>query len=154
MIDLYCDGSCPRPHGPGGWAFIVVGNGNEVERSGAERATTNNRMEMMAAIRGLEWLASNKYGGERVKITSDSQYVIHGLNQWGFAWRQAGWRRKDEDGEWVKVKNVDLWPRLFGLAHDTFRAEFEWVRGHAGHDYNERCDKLAGEAAWELIERG
>lgn len=154
MIELYCDGSCPRANGPGGWAFIIVGNGNEVEKSGGEPATTNNRMEMMAAIKGLEWLEANGYKGERVRITSDSQYVIRGLNQWAFSWRHAGWRRKNEDGKWVKVKNADLWPRLFSLAHETLRAELEWVRGHTGHNYNERCDALAGAEAWERIERG
>lgn len=155
MIELYCDGSCPRPNGPGGWAFIVVTDGgNEIEKSGGAMSTTNNRMEMLAAIKGLEYLEAQGFRGERVKITSDSQYVIRGLNQWAWSWRKAGWRRKDENGKWVKVKNADLWPQLFSLAHETLRAEFEWVRGHAGHSYNERCDALAGAAAWEAIERG
>jgi ribonuclease HI len=154
MIDLYCDGSCPRPYGPGGWAFIVRGNGNEHQASGSERDTTNNRMEMVAAIKGFEWLEKQRYGGERVMLTSDSQYVIRGLNQWAASWKLKGWRRRNEDGKWIKIKNADLWPVLYHLAHETFRTEFSWVRGHDGHEYNELCDKLAGEAAWALIERG
>ena len=154
MIDLYCDGSCPRPQGPGGWAWIIVRDGARDQGAGSELATTNNRMEMMAAIKGLEWLAENRYRGERVLITSDSQYVIRGLEKWAHEWKARGWRRLDENSKWVKVKNVDLWTPLFHLAHETFRTEFQWVRGHAGHSYNEECDKLAGEQAWALIERG
>ena len=153
MIDLYTDGSCPRNPGPGGWAFCAVGNGNEFTQSGADKDTTNNRMEMVAVIKGLEWLVREGYAGERVLVISDSQYVIRGLDQWCHSWKRNGWRRKNENGVWVAIKNPDLWPRLHGLAHVTTRAEFKWQRGHVGHKYNELCDQLAGEAAWELIER-
>lgn len=155
MIELYCDGSCPRPNGPGGWAYIIVDpmTRKNLMESGAETPTTNNRMEMMAAIKGFEHLVRLKAAGERVRVTSDSQYVIRGLSQWAHSWKMRNWRRKDEDGKWVKVKNVDLWPRLFELAHETFVTEFEWVRGHRGHEFNEMCDKLAGQAAWGMIER-
>lgn len=157
MIELYTDGSCPRNPGPGGWAFCIVGERNgggitEIKRSGCERATTNNRMEMVAVIKGLEWLVKNGYGGERVLVVSDSQYVIRGLEQWCFSWKKNGWRRKNEDGKMVKIMNPDLWPRLFGLAHVSMRAEFRWQRGHVGHKYNELCDRLAGEAVGQLIE--
>lgn len=153
MIELYTDGSCPRNPGPGGWAFCVVSGEREITRSGAMRDTTNNRMEMIAVIKGLEFLIREGYRGERVLIVSDSQYVVRGLEQWSFTWKRNGWRRKDRDGKMVEVMNVDLWPKLHGLAHDMIRSEFRWQRGHVGHRHNELVDRLAGEAAWDLIEK-
>lgn len=152
MIELYCDGSYPRRGGPGGWAFVVRGPLKHQE-SGAEQDATNNRMELIACKRGLEFLEREGFRGSELRIVSDSQYLIKGLNEWGFQWRRVGWRRRDRDGSWTKVKNVDLWRPLFALAHETFHPTFEWVRGHDGHEMNELCDKLAGEAAWSMIDR-
>lgn len=153
MIELYCDGSCPKPNGPGGWAFIVVEGGHVlIEKAGGKRSTTNNQMELEAAIQGLEWLLAQGYVGRDVRITSDSQYVIKGIHQWVHAWRRQGWRRRDRDGSWQQVSNVMQWKQLFHLAHEQFTCTYEWVRGHNGHHYNELCDKLAGEATWSQIE--
>jgi ribonuclease HI len=152
VIMLYTDGSCPRNPGPGGWAFCVVVNGViRHTASGHEYDSTNNRMEMIAVMRGLEWLIRN-YDEGTIRVVSDSQYVINGLKDWCHKWRRSKWMRRDKDGRHVKIKNADLWPALFGLAHVTLRCEFVWQRGHKGEQFNELCDKMAGEAAWRLIE--
>jgi ribonuclease HI len=121
--------------------------------SGASRDTTNNRMEMFAVIRGLEFLIQEQ-AVSPIEVTSDSQYVIRGVNEWCKKWKANEWHRKDEKGRWVPIINPDLWKLLHGLAHVTLagRCKFTWTRGHVGTHYNELCDKLAGEAAWRLIE--
>lgn len=143
MIELYCDGSCPKPNGPGGWAFIIVhANGLETVRSGCAPSTTNNRMELMGAIKGLRYL--RRQTGQRIRVTSDSQYVIKGISEYVHAWVKRGWKRR-VDGLLVPVKNQDLWEEFFELSYRSgLQMEFEWVRGHNGHEYNERCDELAG----------
>ena len=125
QVELYTDGACRGNPGPGGWGAILVYHGHEKELSGGERDTTNNRMELMAAIRGLEALKEPC----KVTLTSDSVYLIDTITK--------GWKKK---------KNVDLWEQLEALLaiHDV---EFVWVKGHDGHPYNERCDKLATAAA-------
>lgn len=153
-IQLFTDGSCPRNPGPGGWAFVVIGmDAKPICRSGASRDTTNNRMEMLAVIRGLEFLIREDTFWP-IEIVSDSQYVIRGLSEWCKKWKANDWHRKDEKGRWVPISNPDLWKLLHGLAHVTLRdlCSFTWQRGHVGHEYNELCDKMAGEAAWRLIE--
>lgn len=139
-IELYTDGACSGNPGPGGWAFILrrVGTGEVIERSGGERATTNNRMELMSVIAGLDTLE----GPSRVELYSDSQYVCKGLSEWLDQWKSRGWRR----GRNEKVKNVDLWQRLDRL-RDVHELSTHWIRGHSEHPENERCDELAVAAA-------
>ena len=133
-VELYTDGACRGNPGKGGFGAILVYGKYEKEISGGERETTNNRMELMAAIAGLEALKEPC----RVKLYSDSKYLVDAYNQgWVFSWKKSGWRRgKDE------LKNPDLWDRLF-LLTEKHEVTFIWVKGHNGHDYNERCDALA-----------
>ena len=138
-VQLFTDGGCSGNPGPGGWAFILrhPASGKELERAGAERDTTNNRMELTAVIRGLETLKR----ATSVELISDSTYVGKGLTEWMSKWKANGWRRR-EGKRWAEVKNEDLWRRLDELLgkHDL---RFTHVRGHAGHPENERCDTLA-----------
>ena len=138
-VQLFTDGGCSGNPGPGGWAFILrhPASGKELERTGAERDTTNNRMELTAVIRGLETLKR----ATSVELISDSTYVGKGLTEWMSKWKANGWRRR-EGKRWAEVKNEDLWRRLDELLgkHDL---RFTHVRGHAGHPENERCDTLA-----------
>ncbi len=133
-IQLYTDGACRGNPGNGGWGAILVYGSYKKELSGGERETTNNRMELMAAIAGLEALR------ERCEVTlySDSKYLVDAYNEgWIHSWREKGWRRGKEP-----LKNPDLWERLWALT-ELHKVEFVWVKGHAGHEYNERCDALA-----------
>ena len=144
-VTIYTDGSARgNPDGPGGYGSIIVfvdrqGNRHEKELSGGYAKTTNNRMELMAAIVGLE----NLNRPCRVKLYSDSQYLINAFNKgWITAWKRENWRR----GKKNEVKNIDLWGRLL-KAMEPHEVSFTWVRGHNGHPENERCDKLATSAA-------
>ena len=134
VVEIYSDGACRGNPGPGGWGAVLRYNLKEKELWGGEAATTNNRMELMAAIRALEALKRRS----RVKLYTDSLYVMKGISQWIHDWKRRGWRTADKK----PVKNEDLWRRLEELAaqHDI---EWHWVRGHAGHPENERADKLA-----------
>lgn len=133
-VNLYTDGACRGNPGPGGWGAILVYGKHEREMSGGERETTNNRMELMAAICGLEALKEPC----AVTLYSDSKYLTDAfLLGWVEGWRECGWRRGREE-----LKNPDLWERLYGLTQ-MHKVSFVWVKGHAGHDYNERCDRLA-----------
>ena len=138
-VQLFTDGGCSGNPGPGGWAFLLrhLATGKEKEGYGAERETTNNRMEMTAVIRGLETLTRPVY----VELITDSVYVGRGLSQWLAKWKANGWRRKVGRG-WAEVKNEDLWRRLDELL-SRHRVKFTHVRGHSGHPENERCDELA-----------
>lgn len=133
---LFTDGACSGNPGPGGWAYILrhPKSGREREENGGEGLTTNNRMELTAAIRGLEAITRPSV----VDIYSDSQYVLNGLKSWLAGWKKKGWKTANKQ----PVKNEDLWRRLDELmaAHEL---RFHWVEGHAGHPENERCDKLA-----------
>jgi ribonuclease HI len=133
-VDVFTDGACSGNPGPGGWAAILRYRGVEKELSGYEAATTNNRMEMMAAISALEALKRPC----RVRLYSDSQYLRDGITRWIHGWKLRGWRTADRK----PVKNVDLWQRLDAVA-DRHEVAWEWVRGHAGHPENERADALA-----------
>lgn len=137
VVEIYTDGACRGNPGPGGWAALLRFGDRERELSGGEAHTTNNRMEMMAAIRALEALERPC----RVRLTTDSQYLKNGLTQWLPVWKRNGWRTADRRA----VKNRDLWERLDALA-ERHRIEWHWVRGHAGHADNERVDRLANEA--------
>ena len=138
-VVLFTDGACSGNPGPGGWAFVLrhPKSGKEMERSGAERETTNNRMEMIAVIRGLEVLTRPSC----VELISDSTYVGKGISEWMPKWKANGWRRRVGKG-FAEVKNEDLWRELDELL-TRHRVKFTHVRGHAGHPENERCDTLA-----------
>ncbi len=133
-VELYTDGACRGNPGRGGWGAILVYGKFERELSGGERETTNNRMELTAAIVGLEALKEPC----RVTLYSDSKYLVDAfLLGWVESWRAHGWRRGRDE-----LKNPDLWARLYELTN-IHEVNFVWVKGHNGHDYNERCDKLA-----------
>lgn len=135
VVTLYTDGGCEPNPGAGGYAAVVVCGGQTRELSGGFRQTTNNRMELFAAIAGLESLASPS----RVTLVSDSKYVIDALAQgWAKRWRANGWRRTQKE----RAVNTDLWERLLALC-ERHAVAFQWVKGHAGHEHNERCDALA-----------
>ena len=138
-VQLFTDGACSGNPGPGGWAFILrhAATGKELESSGGERETTNNRMEMMAVIRGLEALKRPA----RVEIISDSIYVGKGLSEWMPKWKLNGWRRR-EGGQLKPIKNEELWRQMDELLA-KHQVRFTHVRGHQGHPENERCDTLA-----------
>ena len=133
-VELYTDGACSGNPGPGGWAAILVYNGKEKELSGYEPDTTNNRMEMMGAIAGLEAIKGHCH----VDVYTDSQYVQKGITEWVKGWKMRGWKTADKK----PVKNEDLWKRL-DEANSAHTVRWHWVRGHNGHEYNERADKLA-----------
>jgi len=138
-VQLFTDGGCAGNPGPGGWAFLLrhPASGKEMERSGAQRQTTNNRMELIAVIRGLEALKRPS----NVELFTDSVYVGKGLSEWLPKWKANGWRRRERSG-WAEIKNEDLWRRLDGLL-TSHHVRFTHVRGHSGHPENERCDMLA-----------
>jgi ribonuclease HI len=136
-VHIYTDGACAGNPGPGGWAAILVYGDVEKELTGAEENTTNNRMELMAAIAGLEALKKSC----RVDLTTDSTYVQKGITEWLNGWKAKGWKTADKK----PVKNADLWQRLEAAAA-PHNVSWHWVRGHDGHEYNERADKLACKA--------
>ena len=138
-VHLFTDGACSGNPGPGGWAFLLRhgATGKELQRSGAERETTNNRMELTAAIRGLAALKRPT----RVELVTDSTYVGKGVSEWLPKWKAQGWRRR-ESGRLVEIKNEDLWRQLDQLLA-KHQVRFRHVRGHSGHPENERCDALA-----------
>ena len=134
-VDIYTDGACRGNPGKGGWGAILVYGGHEKELSGGEAETTNNRMELMAAISALEALKEPC----EVTLTSDSKYMIDSIEKgWARSWQAKGWRKADKS----PALNPDLWERLLHLL-DVHKVSFVWVRGHNGHPYNERCDALA-----------
>ena len=137
-VEIFTDGACSGNPGPGGWGTILRMGEKERELSGGDRATTNNRMELMAAIAGLEALKR----ACSVVLTTDSQYVKRGIEEWLPRWQANGWRTSDKK----PVKNRDLWERLAAAIGDH-QVTWLWVRGHAGHAENERVDLLAREAA-------
>jgi ribonuclease HI len=137
-VELFTDGACLGNPGPGGWGALLRFGDREKELSGGEPMTTNNRMELMAAIAGLEALKRPC----EVVLTTDSQYVKRGVEEWMARWRANGWRTSDRQ----PVKNQDLWERL-SAAIASHRVHWHWVKGHAGHAENERVDLLARAAA-------
>jgi ribonuclease HI len=144
-VEIFTDGACRGNPGPGGWGAILRAGGHERELYGAEADTTNNRMELMAAIRGLEALKRPC----EVTIVTDSQYVKNGITQWLANWKRRGWRTADRK----PVKNVDLWQRL-EQAEAPHTVHWQWVRGHTGHPENERADLLANRGIDELLTKG
>ena len=138
LIEIFTDGACKGNPGPGGWGAVLRAGARERELSGGEPETTNNRMEMMAAIAGLEALKRPSH----VRITTDSVYVKDGITKWIHGWKNNGWRTAAKK----PVKNADLWQRLLD-AVAGHEIEWAWVKGHAGHPENERADQLASDAA-------
>jgi ribonuclease HI len=134
VVEIFTDGACSGNPGPGGWGALLRYGGREKELSGAEPATTNNRMELMAAIAALEQL---KHGVTAI-VHTDSRYLHDGITLWLPGWKARGWKTADKK----PVKNADLWRRL-EAALERHRVTWRWVRGHAGHPENERADTLA-----------
>lgn len=140
-VELYCDGACLGNPGSGGWGFLLRMGKHEKEGSGAEADTTNNRMELMAAIRGLEALTKPC----DVAMFSDSQYVVKGIQSWLAGWKRNGWRKADQQ----PVLNAELW-RALDTQLQRHHVVARWVKGHAGHAENERVDSLANQAAHSI----
>ncbi len=136
-IQIFTDGACSGNPGPGGWGAILRYKAHEKELSGGEAETTNNRMELMALISALEQLKEPC----EIDLCSDSQYVINGLQKgWAKGWRARGWKKADKS----PALNSDLWARLLDLS-EAHTIHYNWIKGHAGHPENERCDRLAVE---------
>ncbi len=136
-VEIFTDGACSGNPGPGGWGAILRFGERERELSGAEPATTNNRMELMAAIAALEALKRPCL----VHLTTDSNYVRDGVTKWIHGWKKNGWRTADKK----PVKNIELWQRL-DAARAAHEVHWHWVKGHSGHPENERADQLARDA--------
>ncbi|MCI1209481.1 MAG: ribonuclease HI [Treponema sp.] len=141
-IIIFTDGGCSGNPGPGGWAAVILADGKEIQLSGGAAQTTNNRMELSAAISALENVAGNPCMKNRgISIYSDSQYVKNGITVWIKGWKARGWKTADKK----PVKNQDLWQKLDLLANSTGKTvSWKWVKGHAGIKYNELCDTLCG----------
>ena len=137
-VEIFTDGACKGNPGPGGWGALIRMGAHEKELSGGEALTTNNRMEMMAAIEALKALTRPC----RVILSTDSNYVKDGITTWIHGWRRNGWRTASKQ----PVKNADLWQALLAAA-ERHQIEWRWVKGHAGHAENERADQLACDAA-------
>ncbi|WP_372882942.1 ribonuclease HI [Psychromonas sp.] len=137
-IQLYTDGSCLGNPGPGGYGAVMIYNKHRKELSEGFALTTNNRMEMLACIKGLQTLTEPC----EVELTTDSQYVRQGITQWIHNWKKRGWKTAAK----APVKNVDLWKAL-DAAQEKHKVTWHWVKGHSGHPENERCDELARLAA-------
>ena len=136
LVEIFTDGACSGNPGPGGWGVLLRWRGHEKTLCGGEPQTTNNRMELLAAIRGLEAIKR----AVPVRVTTDSSYLRDGITRWVKGWKRNGW--KTRSGE--PVKNVDLWQQLDALC-GRLTVDWQWVRGHAGHAENERADALARE---------
>ena len=134
VVEIFTDGACSGNPGPGGWGVLLRWRGAEKELNGGETETTNNRMEMMAAIRALEALERPV----RARLHTDSRYVRDGITKWIHGWKKNGWKTAAKK----PVKNVDLWQQLDGLIA-RYQVEWIWVKGHAGNPDNERVDELA-----------
>ncbi len=144
FVELFTDGACSGNPGPGGWGAVLRFGEREKELCGGEKDTTNNRMELTAAIMGLSALKEPC----RVRLVTDSKYVADGITKgWAESWRKNGWRKADKK----PALNPDLWEQLLNLIK-THDVEIEWVKGHAGHPENERCDRLAVEFYKKLQE--
>lgn len=143
-VEIFCDGACSGNPGPGGFGCILRSGTREKELSGADLHTTNNRMELLAAITALESLKRPC----EVTLTTDSQYLVKGMTEWIPGWIRNGWKNsKKED-----VLNRDLWERLLALS-SVHQVHWRWIRGHNGHPENERCDELARKAVLEMQRR-
>lgn len=136
-LSIYTDGACSGNPGPGGWGALLMWNGNVREISGGEAHTTNNRMELTAAIEALKLLRRRS----NVTLYTDSSYVRNGITSWIYSWKRSGWKLSRKEA----VKNVDLWQELDRL-NSAHEVEWIWVKGHSGNEWNERADQLARSA--------
>jgi ribonuclease HI len=143
VVTVYADGACKGNPGPGGWGVLIRMGQHSKELFGGEIMTTNNRMELTAVIRALEALKRSC----PLKIYTDSVYVQKGMTEWIIGWKARGWRTSDKK----PVKNDDLWQQLDGLAQ-AHEIEWIWVKGHAGHEGNERADALANEGVAQVLQ--
>jgi ribonuclease HI len=143
MITIHTDGSSRGNPGPGGWAAIIVDEVRAVELGGREDHTTNNRMELMGAIKALEYVDSLE--PDKIEVYTDSEYVMKGMTQWLEGWQKRGWRTAAKK----PVLNQDLWQQLI-LAADGKEIEWKYVAGHSGHTFNDRCDEIATSFADDL----
>jgi ribonuclease HI len=141
-VTIFTDGACRGNPGPGGWGAILRYGDGEKELYGAERETTNNRMELMAAIVALETLKRPC----EITLTTDSEYVRKGITEWLANWKRRGWKTANKK----PVKNQDLWQRLEAATHEH-QIHWKWIKGHSGHEENERADSLANRAIEEMI---
>ncbi len=141
-VEIYTDGACRGNPGPGGWGVSLRYNGTQKDMNGAEPNTTNNRMELLAAINGLEALTRPC----KVRLFTDSKYVHDGITSWLEAWKRRGWKTSSKK----PVKNIELWQRL-DLATDAHEIEWVWVKGHSGDEGNEHADTLANMAIDEML---
>jgi ribonuclease HI len=144
-VTIYTDGACSGNPGPGGWGAILVSGPHRKELKGGEAETTNNRMELMAAITALEALKRPS----KAELWTDSNYLKDGISKWIHGWKRNGWKTADKK----PVKNVELWQRL-DAARQTHHITWHWVKGHAGHPENERADELAREGMAPFKRRG
>jgi ribonuclease HI len=144
LVEIYTDGACKGNPGPGGWGAVIRSGTHEKLLSGGEALTTNNRMEMLAAIRALEALKQPC----RVILTTDSVYVRDGITKWILGWQKNGWKTADRK----PVKNAELWQELLA-ASARHEIDWRWVKGHNGHPENERADQLACDAAAQFVKR-
>lgn len=148
-LSIYTDGGSHKNPGPGGWAYVIVGDNNIIaEDWGAEKDITNNRMEMVAVIYALERIAGLNATRNGITVFTDSQYVQKGMDEWIHVWKKKGWHTSEKK----PVKNKDLWQKLDELA-GRMRVKWQWVKGHAGDFYNERCDRMTQEAIRSIEER-
>jgi len=143
-VEIWTDGACSGNPGPGGWGALIRAEGKTRELKGGEPATTNNRMELLAAISALEALPP----GAVADLYTDSQYVKGGITAWMKNWKKNGWRTADKS----PVKNKELWQRL-ELAESAHQVKWHWLRGHVGHPENERADELAREGMQPFLSR-
>jgi ribonuclease HI len=141
-VEIFTDGACRGNPGPGGWGVLLRWKAHEKSLYGAERQTTNNRMELLAAIRGLETLKQPCH----VVVTTDSRYVLDGVTRWLVNWKARQWKTASKQ----PVKNIDLWQRLDAALGRHHQVEWRWVKGHSGHPQNEVADRLANQAIDEL----
>lgn len=141
-VEIFTDGACRGNPGPGGWGAIIRNGKQEIQINGAAKDTTNNRMEMQAVISALENLTTTS----EVHVTTDSRYVMDGIQQWLANWKRNGWKTAAKK----PVKNEDLWKQLDNLV-EQHKVSWEWVKGHSGHEENERVDQLANDAIDNLL---
>ena len=144
VVDLYTDGACSGNPGPGGWGVLMLYKDNEKELCGGKPATTNNRMELMAAIQGLEALKR----GVKVRVHTDSTYVKDGITKWIHGWKKNGWKNAQKK----PVKNAELWQRL-ETAIERHDVSWHWVKGHSDHPENDRADALARQGMAPYLSR-